>query len=83
MKAGQSGRVAVTALSAALSWGPAHAWGWLDEPVRVGVWAAAGMAVLLLMLPRRASAAVLLVTEDGAAMAAAATHRWGSGVRVV
>ena len=53
--------VAVTALSAALSWGPAHAWGWLDEPVRVGVWAAAGMAVLLLMLPRRASAAVLLV----------------------
>lgn len=49
--------VAVTALSAALSWGPARAWGWLDEPVRVGVWAAAGMAVLLLMLPRRASAA--------------------------
>lgn len=53
--------VGATALSAALSWGPAHAWGWLDEPVRVGVWAAAGMAVLLLLLPRRASAAVLLV----------------------
>ena len=45
--------------------GPAHAWGWLDEPVRVGVWAAAGMAVLLLMLPRRASAAVLLVALGG------------------
>jgi hypothetical protein len=54
--------VGVTALSAALSWGPAHAWVWLDEPVRVGVWAAGGAAVLLLLLPRRASAAVLLVT---------------------
>ena len=30
---------------------------WLEEPVRVGIWAAAGGAVLLLMLPRRASAA--------------------------
>lgn len=53
--------VAFTALSAALSWGPSHAWGWLEQPVRVGVWAAAGASVLLLMLPRRASAAVLLV----------------------
>lgn len=53
--------IAVTALSAALSWGPSHAWSWLEEPTRVGVWSALALAALLLALPRRASAAVLLL----------------------
>ena len=34
--------IGVTALSAALSWGPLHAWSWLGLPTRVGVWAALG-----------------------------------------
>jgi VanZ family protein len=54
--------VGVTALSCALTWGPAHAWEWwAGLPVRVGVWGSLVMAVLLLPLPRRASAAVLLL----------------------
>ncbi len=53
--------VVLTALSAALSWGPAHAWEWMGLPVRVGVWGALALAVLLLALPRRACAAVLLL----------------------
>ena len=53
--------MAVTALSAALSWGPAHAWGWLGAPVRVGLWVALVLATLMLALPRRACAAVLLL----------------------
>lgn len=53
--------VSLTALSAALSWGPVHAWEWMDLPVRVGVWVALALALLLLALPRRASAAVLLL----------------------
>ncbi|MCW8175973.1 VanZ family protein [Verminephrobacter aporrectodeae] len=51
----------LTALSAALSWGPAHAWGWLDLPARFGVGAALALAWLLLALPRRACAAMLLL----------------------
>jgi hypothetical protein len=53
--------IVLTALSAALSWGPVHAWEWMDLPVRVGVWAALGLALLMLALPRRACAAVLLL----------------------
>lgn len=53
--------VAVTALSAALSWGPVHAWEWMGLPARIGVWGALGLAFLLLGLPRRACAAVLLL----------------------
>ena len=53
--------IALTALSAALSWGPVHAWEWMGVPVRVGVWAALALAVLMLGLPRRACAALLLV----------------------
>ncbi|KRC28644.1 MULTISPECIES: VanZ family protein [unclassified Acidovorax] len=53
--------VVLTALSAALSWGPAHAWEWMGLPVRVGVWSALALAVVLLALPRRACAAVLLL----------------------
>ena len=53
--------IGVTALSAALSWGPLHAWSWPGLPPRVGVWAALALAAMLLALPRRASAAVPLL----------------------
>ena len=53
--------VATTALSAALSWGPAHAWAWLSVPVQVGVAAALLLALLLLPVPRRACAALALL----------------------
>lgn len=53
--------VTLTALSAALSWGPVHAWEWMSLPVRVGVWGSLALALLMLALPRRASAAVLLL----------------------
>ncbi len=53
--------VALTALSAALSYGPDHAWAWLDLPVQVGLWMGAGLGLLLLPVPRRASAALLLL----------------------
>ncbi len=53
--------VATTGLSAALSWGPSHAWAWLDLPTQVGLAAAAGLAVLLAAVPARASAALVLL----------------------
>ncbi len=53
--------VGATALSAALSYGPAHAWAWLSLPVQVGLGLALGMALLLLLVPRRASAALVLL----------------------
>lgn len=54
--------MALTALSAALSYGPEHAWAWLDLPVRVGVGLGGALALLLLLAPRRTSAALLLLT---------------------
>ena len=53
--------VALTALSAALSYGPDHAWAWLDLPVQVGLWLGGGLGLLLLLVPRRAGAALLLL----------------------
>ena len=53
--------VATTALSAALSWGPSHAWAWLSLPVQVGVAAALLLALLALPVPRRACAALMLL----------------------
>ena len=53
--------VAVSALSSALSYGPAHAWAWLDVPVRSGLLVAAGLALLLLPLRRRGAAAFALL----------------------
>ena len=50
-----------TALSAALSYGPTHAWGWLSLPVRVGLWAAPVLGLALAWVPRRGCAAVLLL----------------------
>lgn len=53
--------IAATALSAALSWGPAHAWAWLSLPVRIGLVGGLVLALALLPLPRRGSAAFLLL----------------------
>ena len=50
-----------TVLSAALSYGPEHAWAWFGLPVKVGLLAALGLAVLLLRVPMRASAALVLL----------------------
>ena len=53
--------VLTTGLSAALSYGPQHAWGWLYPPVVAGLLLALALAALLLMAPPRASAAVALL----------------------
>ena len=53
--------VGVTAMSAALSWGPAHAWSWLSLPVRLGLLAGLVLAAVLLRLPRRGCAALVLL----------------------
>jgi hypothetical protein len=53
--------VGVSALSALLSYGPLHAWAWLDAPVRAGLGLAAVVALLLLPLPRRGAAAFALL----------------------
>ena len=53
--------VGVSALSAALSYGPEHAWAWLDAPVRVGLGLATVLALLTLPLPRRGAAAFALL----------------------
>ena len=52
---------AVTGLSAALSWGPAHAWAWLDLPAQLGMVLAFVLAMGLVFLPWRASAALVLL----------------------
>jgi hypothetical protein len=51
----------VTALSAALSWGPTHAWAWLSLPVRLGLLFGLMLSGLMLPVPRRGCAAVLLL----------------------
>jgi VanZ family protein len=53
--------IAATALSAALSYGPSHAWAWLSLPVRIGIGAAFALCLMMLPLPRRGSAAFLLL----------------------
>ena len=53
--------VGVTALSAALSWGPSHAWEWVDLQVRMGVWGGLGLAVIALPLSRRACSVLVLL----------------------
>ncbi len=54
--------VAVTGLSAALSWGPAHAWAWLDFPTQLGMVVAVVLALGLVFVPWRASAALVLLS---------------------
>ncbi len=53
--------IAVTALSAALSFGPSHAWAWLGPPEQVGLAVGATVALVLVWLPGRASAALVLL----------------------
>jgi VanZ family protein len=53
--------VAATALSAALSYGPAHAWAWFTLPVQLGLLLALLLALLLLYAPGRVSAALMLL----------------------
>lgn len=53
--------VGSTALSSALSFGPAHAWAWLDQPVRVGLAGGLVLALLACRLPPRAAAALGLL----------------------
>ena len=53
--------VAATALSAALSYGPEHAWEWLSLPVKAGIGIALFLVALLLWVPRRASIALILL----------------------
>ncbi len=53
--------VGATALSAALSYGPAHAWEWWTLPVRVGWTAGLVLSVLLLPVPARGCAALALL----------------------
>ena len=53
--------IGASALSAALSYGPQHAWAWLDLPVKGGLVAALVLVVLMLRVPRRVSAALMLL----------------------
>jgi len=53
--------LAGSALSAALSWGPGHAWAWFSLPVQIGTVAAVVFGLLLLAAPRRLCAALLLI----------------------
>ncbi|HWJ94669.1 MAG TPA: VanZ family protein, partial [Telluria sp.] len=52
---------AATALSAALSWGPSHAWAWLSLPVRFGLAGGLVLSLLFVAMPRRGCAALVLV----------------------
>jgi VanZ family protein len=53
--------VGASALSAALTYGPEHAWAWLDLPVQVGLVLGAVLALVFLALPRRGAAALALL----------------------
>jgi hypothetical protein len=55
------GGMLFTALSAALSYGPVHAWAWFDAPVRAGFLGAGLLALLTLWVPPRAAAALALL----------------------
>lgn len=50
--------IGFSALSAALSFGPEHAWAWLTTPVQVALLVVMGVLVALLWAPRRANAAL-------------------------
>ena len=53
--------LAMSGLSAALSYGPEHAWAWLDTPVQTGLGLAAVAALVLLPLKRNGAAVVALL----------------------
>jgi hypothetical protein len=52
---------AATSLSAALTWGPLHAWAWLDAPAQAGMAVAFFLALCMALLPWRAAAALMLL----------------------
>lgn len=54
--------VLVTGLSAALSWGPAHAWAWLDLPTQWGIAVALVLSFAAAAAPWRVSAALALLS---------------------
>jgi VanZ family protein len=51
----------VTALSAALSYGPSHAWAWLTLPVQAGLIGASVLALLTIPVPASGCAGLLLL----------------------
>lgn len=53
--------LSTTALSAALSWGPTWAWGWITPSVAVALIVATTAVLPLALLPRRACLALLLL----------------------
>ncbi|QDL56362.1 VanZ family protein [Rhodoferax aquaticus] len=53
--------IAVTSLSAALSWGPAHAWAWLDLATQVGMGVALLASLGMAFVPWRVGASLALV----------------------
>ncbi len=53
--------VLATSLSAGLSWGPAHAWAWMDLPTQIALLIALLLAPLFAAVPSRARAAVVLL----------------------
>ncbi len=53
--------VTVSGLSAGLSFGPVHAWSWVNPQVQLGLWAALLAAALALLLPARACVLLLMV----------------------
>lgn len=54
--------IAASALSAALSYGPQHAWSWLSLPVQLGISVAVVFGMALLWAPRRFCGALLLLS---------------------
>jgi VanZ family protein len=53
--------IGATALSAALSYGPVHAWAWFSLPVKVGLGATVVLALVLLRVPGRVCVALMLL----------------------
>lgn len=53
--------VGATALSAALTYGPSHAWEWLQLPGRIGMLGAVVLAMALVWAPRRLCGVLLLL----------------------
>ena len=53
--------IAVSGLSAGLSFGPVHAWAWINPSVQLGLWAALLAAALLLLVPMRVCVLLLMV----------------------
>jgi len=52
--------VLVSALSAALTWGPAYAWAWVSRPVELGLLMGAFVALVALFVPSRICVWLLL-----------------------